>query len=271
MQNFFKFIWDLKKDIVRNEILPLATQLTYRFIFALFPFLIFLISLVGYFNINPEYMMQEVSAALPSGIADAVNDVINEVVDVRNPAILTGSLALSLFTIANGFRAIMRGINRVYEQKENRHILKQWLLCGLLVLILTIAIISSLLVIIFRDAIYAFAPSHAATNAIFSAAGTLATAAILILAIILIYKLASTQKHSLKSLMPGAALTIATWALSTTAFNFYIQNFNNMSVIYGSIASVFIMMLWLNIISITILIGAQLNAKLEKRVSHEGL
>lgn len=269
MQNFFKFIWQLKKDATRNEILPLATQLTYRFIFALFPFLIFLIALVGYFNINPEHMMAEISATLPADIANIVNDIINEVTALRNPAILTGSLLLSLFTIANGFRAIMRGINRVYGQKDTRHPIKQWLICGALVLILALAVISSLLVIIFRNGIYGLLSNHFQpswlTSGIFGIAGIATTTAILTIAVILIYKLASAKALPLKSLIPGAALTIATWAASTTAFNFYIQNFTNLSLIYGSIASIFITMLWLNIISITILLGAQLNANLSRR------
>jgi len=259
----------LKKDVVRNEIMPLATQLTYRFIFALFPFLIFLISLVGYFNINPEQMMAEVSAVLPAEIANAVNEVLHEVVDVRNPAVLTGSLLLSLFTIANGFRAVMRGINRVYEQEDRRHVVKQWLLCGVLVLVLAAAIISSLLAIIFRDAVYSIISAHFAqsfaTRVIFSFAGIAITTVILIFAIILIYSLASAKKHRLITLLPGSVLTFAVWAVSTTAFNFYISNFAQMNVIYGSIASVFITMLWLNVISATILIGGQLNAKIKAK------
>ena len=255
MQNFFKFIWELKKDITRNEILPLATQLTYRFIFALFPFLIFLVALTGYLNINPEYMVQEVSNVFPADIAQTVNEIINEVTDIRNPVILTGSLLLSLFTIANGFRAIMRGINRVYGNKDDRHIVKKWLICGLLVIILAASILLALATIIFSNWLH--------TSTSIGNFGIVISASIFVVAVILIYNLASAARHRLVSLLPGAILTISVWVLSTTAFNFYVKNFTNMSVIYGSIASVFITMLWLNIISITILIGAQLNAKLE--------
>ncbi|MCL2168698.1 MAG: YihY/virulence factor BrkB family protein [Defluviitaleaceae bacterium] len=263
MQKFFRFVWEIKKDVVANEIMPLATQLTYRFIFALFPFLIFLISLVGYFDLEPEYLMAQVSTVLPADIAQVVNDVLGEVTGTRNLGLLSGSLLLSLFTVANGFRAIMRGINRVYDQKDHRHIIKQWLICMLLVLLLAASIILSLLTIVFGDAIYALIPLESRfLTATFGLAGFAITASILTFAVILIYQFASAKMHSWLSLLPGAALTVAVWAASTTLFNFFINNFTNMSVIYGSIASVFITMLWLNIISITILIGAQLNAKL---------
>ncbi|MDR2166350.1 MAG: YihY/virulence factor BrkB family protein [Clostridiales bacterium] len=246
MHKFFGFIWELQKDVRRNEVLPLATQLTYRLIFALFPFLIFLIALVGYFDIEPSRLMADVSAALPEGIAEVVNEVIDEVFDTRNPAILSGGLFLSLFTAINGFRAVMRGVNRVYEQGDKRNILKQWGIAALLMLISAAAITLSILVL----------------NMPF---GLLLIPAILIFAIILIYRLANGQKHRLKELLPGAALTVIIWIIATAAFNWFINNFSNLSLVYGGVASVFIAMLWLNIISITILLGAQLNVNLKAK------
>ena len=240
MKNFLVAFF---KDAARIELFPLATQLTYRLIFSIFPFLIFLISLVGYFNIDATQLLQEVYALFPAKIAGGINDIIHEVVDIRNPAVLSLSLLLSLFTVINGFRAIMRGVNRCYEEEDNRHFIKRWLLCALLVLILICAIILSITSIIFEM-------------------GFLAPLALMLCVIMLIYHLASAVHHPFLSLLPGAALTLTAWGASTWAFNIYISNFANFSVIYGSIASVFLLMLWLNIISTTILLGALLNAKL---------
>ena len=265
---FGSFAWDLYKGCLDNGIFPLATTLTYRFIFALFPFLIFLISLVGYFNIDSEYLMNEVSSALPAQIAQMVNDVINEVVDTRSPGVLSVSLLLSLWTVALGFNAVMLGINRVYKQQDSRNFIVRKLFCLLLVLVLAFAIITSLLSIIYRNLIYAtitkyIAPS-AFLKALFGFGGIALSLSILLFAVILIYRLSSCKKLRLRALLPGAALTIAVWGISTWGFNFYIAYFSNHSLVYGSIASIFITMLWLNIISITILVGAQLNYNVSK-------
>ena len=269
MKKIARFAHALYSKIKENEILPLATQLTYRLIFALFPFIIFLISMVGYFDIDAEFLLEESFAVFPLQIAQVINDVIHDVVDTRNPNVLSTSLLLSIFTVSSGFNSIMRGINKVYDQEDTRNVAARWLYSALLVIILAFAIITSLLVVIYGDAIYGVIYRHFSPHRLFSAlfgfAGLLITVTIMLAAIILIYRLSLGKKQSIVSLLPGAMLTIVVWAISSSAFNFYINNFSRYSLIYGSIASIFITMLWLNIISVTILIGAQTNALISVR------
>ena len=268
MKNLLSFTKALYSKSRENEILPLATQLTYRLIFSLFPFLIFLISLVGFFDIDAEFLLSEVSHLFPAQISVLINDVIHDVVDTRNPGIMSTSLLLYIFTVANGFRAIMRGINKVYDQADGRKAIVRWLYCGLLVIALALAIVSSLLIIIFGDAVYSLFTQNlnlhlGLFDMVFGFVGLLVTITIILATVILIYRLSCSKPQPIVSLLPGAMLTITVWAISSSAFNFWVNNFSRYSLIYGSIASIFITMLWLNIISVTILIGAQTNALLD--------
>jgi len=268
MKTATQFVHTLSKKIKENEIMPLATQLTYRLIFALFPFVIFLISLVGYFDIDADFLLEETFAIFPLQIAQVINDVIRDVVDTRNPSILSTSLLLSIFTVANGFNSITRGINKAYAQEDSRHFVKRWLHSTLLVIALAFAIIASLLVVIYGDAIHGLIHNHIepdGLSALFGFAGLLIALVIMLATIILIYRLSLGKRQPLISLLPGAMLTIVVWTISSSAFNFYVNNFSRYSLVYGSIASIFITMLWLNIISATILIGAQTNALLNIR------
>jgi len=267
MKKLYQFGRALYDKTIENEILPLATQLTYRLIFSLFPFLIFLISLVGFFEIDADFLLSEVSRLLPLQIAHIVNEVIHDVVDTRNPSIMSTSLLLYLYTTANGFRAVSRGINKAYAQEDTRHVVKRWLRYILLVLALALAIVTSLLLIIFGDAIhYALTANFSIDGGFLSALsgvlGVLVSMTIMLATVILIYRLSTARRQPIIALLPGATITIVVWALSSSAFNFWVNNFSRYSLIYGSIASIFITMLWLNIISITILIGAQTNALL---------
>ena len=269
MKKLIAFARALYSKIKENEILPLATQLTYRLIFALFPFIIFLISMVGFFDIDAETILEESFVVFPLQIAQIINDVVRDVVDTRNPNIMSTSLLISIVAVASGFNSVMRGINKVYDRQDSRNVVLRWLHSTVLVIVLTFAIISSLLVVIYGDAIYALIQRHFDPHRIFSAifgfAGLLITITILLAAILLIYRFSLGKKQSIVSLLPGAMLTIVVWAISSSAFNFYINNFSRYSLVYGSIASIFITMLWLNIISATILIGAQTNALIDVR------
>jgi len=266
MKKFIQFIFVLIAKIKENQILPLASELTYRLIFALFPFVIFLITLVGFFDIDSNLLMNEVHAIFPEEIARVIDDVIAETVDTRSTGILSSSLIISLFTITTGFRAIMRGINRVYGVADERHAIIRWLYSGLLVLALAFGILASLLVIIFGDQIYALLARHFALapgfSMLFGLVGILVTMSVMLFTIIMIYRLSCCKKLPIISLIPGAMLTLAAWAISSKFFNIYINNFSRHSLIYGSIASIFLTMLWLNIISAAIIIGAQTNALL---------
>ena len=267
MKKIAHFIHALYTKIIENEILPLAGQLTYRLIFSLFPFVIFLISLVGFFDIGAETLLAESFAIFPQEVAQVINDVIRDVADTRSINVMSTSLLISIFTAASGFNAIMRGINKVYDQQDSRNIVVRWLYCVILVIALAFAIISSLLVVIYGDAIYTLIYRHFDPSPIFLAffgfAGLLIAITIMLATIMLIYRLSLGKKQSIVSMLPGAMLTITVWAISSSAFNFYINNFSRYSLVYGSIASIFITMLWLNIISATILIGAQTNALLD--------
>jgi len=268
MKKLYQFGRALYDKTIENEILPLATQLTYRLIFSLFPFLIFLISLVGFFEIDADFLLSEVSRLFPLQIAQVVNEVIHDVVDTRNPSIMSTSLLLYLYTTANGFRAVSRGINKAYAQEDTRHIVKRWLRYILLVLALALAIVTSLLLIIFGDAIHGAIAANLSIDSRFLTAlsgilGVLVSMFIMLATVILIYRLSTAKPQPIIALLPGATITIVVWALSSSAFNFWVNNFSRYSLIYGSIASIFITMLWLNIISITILIGAQTNALLD--------
>ncbi|MCL2415478.1 MAG: YihY/virulence factor BrkB family protein [Defluviitaleaceae bacterium] len=258
------FIKILIKKIAENEVMPLAAELTYSMIFSLFPFIIFLISLVGYFNIETAYFIEEVFDVFPLQVAEVIDSVISETVDTRNPNILSSSLMLAIFSATGGFRAIMRGINKIYQQHDSRHIIKRWAYSGLMVFALALGIISTLFMVIFGDVVHGLllyiVSDSPWLDMAFGIIGFALTITMMLAIIIFIYRLSSCRKMRIITLLPGAVLTLGVWMISSQLFNFYVNNFSRHSLIYGSIASIFLTMLWLNIIAATILIGAQTNA-----------
>lgn len=268
MKKFIYFLIMLFKTCRKNNLVPLATELTYRLIFACFPFIIFLMSLIGYFNINSAFVLDTFSTVLPDDTMKVLSVFVHEVVDVRNSGILSVSLIISLYSASSGFNAIIRGINTAYDQKETRSFIRIGLISIFLVIILAFSIILSILLLVFGDSIYetliGFLNHNPWLEFLFGLAGNLITMLVLLFAIIFIYKLGSCKKLTVYDVMPGALITLIVWLLASKAFNVYINNFARYSMIYGSIASIIIMMLWLNLISIIILVGAEINALLSE-------
>jgi membrane protein len=86
----------------------------------------------------------------------------------------------------------------------------------------------------------------------------------LLAAVCAIYKILSCKSVRLLSVLPGAAVTVALWVLASKAFEIYIANFSRFSVVYGGLGSVFVMMIWLNIVSFFLLVGSEINALMAK-------
>jgi len=87
---------------------------------------------------------------------------------------------------------------------------------------------------------------------------------IMFISVVLINKLALCRKAKIKSLIPGAFFTVFSWASVSALFNFYIARFSNYASVYGSIAGIIILMLWLNIMCAVLLLGSEINATLER-------
>jgi membrane protein len=267
MDKLIGFFITLGKQSLRDEILPLASELTYRLILALFPFLIFLMSLVGFFNINSRDVMFILEELFPEEMMEIISGYVREVVEMRRTGVLSFSLLIAVYSASSGFKAVIRGINRAYGTKETRKFITVWLIRASLVFVMAFAVISSILLLVFGDALHLLFMSQFGINRyaelIFGLAGDLTLLAVLLATIVLIYKLGSCKKLTVYQVLPGALVTLIVWIAASKIFNIYINNFAGFSVIYGSIAGIFITMLWINIISTVILLGAEINSLLE--------
>ncbi len=266
MRKLILFCLKLYKKIDRNELIQSANELTYKLLLAIFPFLISLISLLGFFNLNADVLLSELSFSLPEEIFKVIEVFIMEVVYEKHPSILSTGLAVALFSASSGFYTIVRCINRVYDQRETRNYFYVRFLSVMLVLLFALSIIVSLSLLTFSSVILKFLGNYMKVtellHTLFSLVGALATVFVLLLNTMLIYKIASCKKISFLSTLPGATTAVFCWIVASKLYNVYINNFSRYSAVYGSIGSLFILVLWLNIISFALVVGCQINAML---------
>lgn len=267
MKTVIRFFIDLIKEIQKDEVSLLAEQLTYKLLLALFPFIIFLMALIGFFNLELDLSVLTTLAMVPDDIVNIFDVFIVEVVNRRNVSLLSTSLLLSVFSASSGFSAVIRGVNKAYGFNETRNFIVVRFLSVVLLFLFACTLIASLVLFIFRDHIFNFLTSFFTlgpfVKRLFGLAGTVGVLAVFLIAVMTIYKLASCKKITLFSTLPGALTTVLIWLLASKLFNLYVNNFSRFSMIYGSIASVFILMFWLNLISFVLLMGSEINALLE--------
>ena len=246
-----------------DQILERAAGLTYRILLAFFPFIIFLVSLLGMLHVDESALLEGLFFALPMEIANFVRGFLQELSKSKTAGLMSTALFFTLYNTSNGFRAIIRMTNRAYGMDERWRLAYQIGLSFLLMLLFAGAIVIMLAFLVFgRQLLGVFFPKgNEMLHAVAAAGGALV---VLTLVTMIIYKLACGAPLRLRHVLPGAIFAVAAWMVASGGFGFVISNFTQLPVVYGSVAGVFILILWLNTVSIVLLIGNEANVLLRE-------
>ncbi|MDR2939351.1 MAG: YihY/virulence factor BrkB family protein [Clostridiales bacterium] len=269
MKTIIKFITRLIKELKEDEILSMSYEVTYKLLLSIFPFIIFVISILGFLELDSGIIFDMVSGTLPKEGMEIINVFLDEVIDSKSTEILSTSLLLSIMSSSSGFLSVISCINKAYGFEDKRNFVIKRIVAVLMVFAFVSAIVVSILLLIFGDSIrkllisYDIVPTPV-LNYMFSFSSYLFAMLILFLIAILIFKLASSRELSMFSLMPGAFVCVLFWVASSKIFNIYVNNFSKYSKVYGSIGSVFILMFWINLISFFLLLGSEINIVIQK-------
>ena len=255
------FLLNLLIKCHSSQVLERAASLTYRVLLAFFPFLIFLMSLLGFTHLDTSAILAPIFYVLPGDVSVLVADFLQGLEDTRSRGLLSAGLFFSVYNSANGFRAIIRSANAAFDIRDERGIVKHVILSLAMMLLFALVIVVMLVLLVLGRHIWDLF-IHDDFEFLFVPLSTIGALVVMIFATMLIYKLALAKKIRLKQVLPGAVVTVLAWAISSGVFSFAITNFTQYPAIYGSIAGVFILILWLNLISMILLIGNEFNALL---------
>ena len=273
--SFTHFVIDLVKETIADDVPAIAGELTYKILLAFFPFLIFLMSLIGYLNLDGSFFLSQMLSLFPREIGDVLEKFFSEVVVGGTGTVLSISLLVSVWSASSGFRGVIKGIRKSFGHAEKGNMVRTYVLSVLYVMLFATTLVAMLLLMIFNSAIFRFLRrtdvlSGGAAN-LYSVLGTFLCMAVMLFSLMLIYKFSIPHKTAFREVLPGALFSVAAWMIISKVFNIYVNNFTRFSRVYGSIAGIFILILWLNIISLTLLIGSEINSVLGKRDGSVGI
>ena len=255
--------------VKRDDIFALASQLAYYLILSFFPFLIFLITLIGFSNLNNAEVLEGLQSRLPTAVFELTASTISEVINSQNTGILGISGILAIWAASSAFRAIIKGVNKAYDVDEDRSFIKRSIIGIISVIALALTIICTLAMLVFGDLIgeflNRFLPFEHLINFIWNILRYVIIIAMMIVVFAMIYKVAPAKRIKFRSVLPGAIITTIGWLIASLAFSYYVNNFSNYSRLYGSLWAVFVLMTWLFMTSIVFILGVEINSVLEKR------
>lgn len=253
--------------VKRDDIFALASQLAYYLVISFFPFLIFLITLVGFSNLNSIEVLDGLQKILPTAVFELTSTTIEEVVNSQNTGVLGVSVILTIWSASSAFRAVTKGVNKAYNIEENRSFIKRSIIGIICVIALALTIISTLVVLVFGNLVGDFLntvlPFEHLINFIWNILRYVIIIVMMIIVFAAIYKVTPARKIKFRNAIPGAIISTLGWLVASLGFSFYVNNFSHYSRLYGSIWTVFVLMIWLFITSMVFMFGVELNSVLD--------
>lgn len=244
-----------------------AAQAAYFLIMSFIPFILFLITLVQYTPLTYSTVRSAIRGFVPENLQGSVLSILAEVYE-RNTAIVPISALAALWSSGKGMQALMNGLNVIYHVKETRNWLTNRIYSVFYTFLFVIAVIASLILLVLGNLIQAvlsrYVPFLAQIIAKIISARTFLVFVVLFVVFLVLYKVIPNRKATLKSQVPGALIIAIAWSLFSYFFSLYFAIFPSFTNMYGSLAAVIMVMLWLYVCMNLLLYGAEINAYFEK-------
>ncbi|MDV4152604.1 YihY/virulence factor BrkB family protein [Clostridium sp. AL.422] len=252
---------------VRNDdIFALGAQLAYYLMLSFFPFLIFLMTVVGFSRLNSADILDGLRAILPNNVFSLIDVTVVELVENQYAGLLGASIALTVWSASSGFRAVIKGLNKAYNIKDTRSFIKRAFVAIIFTMALVLVIMVTLAMLVFGEVIGEYIISIVPFEDFITRLWNISRFIIVILIMIFIfasiYRYAPAKKISWREVYPGAIVSTLGWIVVSLGFSYYINNIANYSRLYGSIGAVFVLMTWLYITSLMLIVGAEFNSVL---------
>ena len=251
------------KDIDISYISEHAAGCAYYTMLAFIPLLLLILTLTKYFGIDEKFFIYILEGIIPG---DVLNEaVINIVKEVQSKSVgtITISAIFTLWSAGRGFFALCKGLSKAYDVETENEYIRFKLRALISTIIFIIAVLLSLVLLVFGNSINIFLQER---FNIFSTIIDILLKGKIIISIILlsliltiVYKFIPKHEYKFKNQIPGAILAAIACNVVSIFYSIYIKVFTGFSIMYGSLTTIVLAMLWIYACMYSILLGAAIN------------
>ncbi|MBL1232041.1 MAG: YihY/virulence factor BrkB family protein [Flavobacteriales bacterium] len=278
----FEVLTFLFKGMQESSLTTRAAALAFRFFLAIFPALIFLLSLLPYIPIEDFYnnLLVLLEGLLPDDAYEMARSTMDDLVHKRHDTLLSLGFIFALYFASDGVNSMIEEFNHSYHSLQKKiGFVKQRLTSFLILGILTVLMVLAIFLMIFYKVIinYLIIQEWLPANISLGTLAVIKMATLLILfftGISSIYYFGNLKGGKFRFMSAGSTLATGLAILISAGFGFYVNNFANYNKVYGSIGTLIVVLLWIYFNSLVLLIGYELNAsiahaKADKKITSE--
>jgi membrane protein len=267
---FFKLTF---KEVGDDHVMAFAGNLTYKALFAIFPFFTFLLSLLGIFNATDlvNTMLDKASGVLPPGAFTFIENQLLSITRSQAESAFTFaaiiSILLALWGVSGAFRSVMEAMNVMYEVEEDRPFWMKYGISIFISLAVIVLMLTALGIVVFGSSVGGGLAEVIGLGAVFQAVWSIVQwpimALVVLFAFAVVYYFGPAAKQKWRWISPGSVLAFVFWLVFSLLFSFYVGNFGSYNETYGSLAGVILLMLYIYYSAVIMLVGAEMNQVIE--------
>lgn len=264
IKRIFHTVYNFIACLTGDNVSIYAAQASFFLVISVIPFLLFIFTIMKMFiEIDQQHILHLINSFAPVQISRFITVIFNELFDKTSSiSVISITVISALWLSSRGIMALYMGLNNLYHIPP-----RNWLYVRLISILYTLALIATLiLTIIFFG--FGNKIEHFLEMRSYMIAGimqwlmhgrVLIFVIYLTLIFTLFYKFLPAKNMKFTELIPGAAFAAGGWLVFSYLYSIYIENFSNYTYVYGSVAAVVFLMLWLYFCMNIFLYGAQIN------------
>jgi membrane protein len=269
--------WQLTRRVVhgidKDDLFGRASELAYNFLLALFPLLLFILTLFGLFasrsNELQSNLLSYFAAFLPPPAFQLLKAITTEMAANATGGKLTFGILLTLWFASGGMSSMISTLNAVYHVRESR----SWFRGRVIALGLTIAILilllTSLFIVLAGEHLtdWIGIKLHLTSIVVIAWKGLQWVAVVLFLALsfsLIYYFGPSLDQRQWHWITPGSVFGEFLWLAASAGLRVYLHFFNTYTATYGSLGAMMILLVWLYVTGMAFLIGGEINAQIKR-------
>ena len=257
-------------DTLEDDCAGLAAQLSFYFFLSVFPALLFLVSLLAYLPLGATLAeaVSRLEAILPAEIVALIREQVEQAAAGSHGGLLTVGVAGAIWSSSSAVTAIITALNRAYDLEEWRPWWKRRILAVLLTIAFAVFVVLAFAFVVGGADLAEWLAGRIGASDTFAVVWSIAqwplAFALVVIAVDLVYYFAPNAETEWVWVTPGALLATVLWLIASAGFKIYVQNFGAYSAVHGAIGTVIVLMLWLYLSGFALLVGAELNAEIDK-------
>ena len=258
-----RFVSSCLRRYFHHDVGRQSAALAYYLLFTLFPFLIFLSSLLGLLQLDVSEVVRALQPLLPAEVLDVAEAYLEYASRTSSAAMLWFGLVFSIYFPMRAADCLMRAVRRAYHlpRPKNQLIYRFKVLLYTVFLLVTIALTLALATVSQR--MLAFAGRYITLPAGFIDLWDFlrfpALGVVVFGAVGLLYAMAQDTRQPGRNIVPGVVVSLVAWIALSAGYSFYVENFANYSLIYGTLGTMVVLMIWLYLTATVLIMGAEIN------------